>query len=323
MPRWLSERDVRAVLDAPLTTPALIDAMAEALARFSSGAIEQPVRTAIEIGARCFFAVMPAFDARRGILGCKLVSVVPPNGARGLPTHQAMIALFDAETGSLEAVLDGRYITEARTAAVSAVSLRQLARPDADVLAILGSGVQARSHLKAFRHVRQFRTVRAWSPTAEHLRRFADECGVEPAVSAEAAVRGAGVVVVATDSVSPVVESGWVAGGAHVVAIGACRPSQREIDVALVARAALFVDSKTAALVESGDIVQPIAEGRIDATHIRAELGQVIAGTAAGRRSAEEVTLFKSLGLAIEDLAAAALAWRGASSSGDGTVLEF
>ena len=124
MPRWLSERDVRQVLDMP----ALIDAMAEALARFSAGAVDQPVRTAIELRPRCFFGVMPAFDAGRGILGCKLVSVVPPNAARGLPTHQAVITLFDAETGSLEAVLDGRYITEARTAAVSAVSVRQLAR---------------------------------------------------------------------------------------------------------------------------------------------------------------------------------------------------
>ncbi len=319
MPRWLSEPDVRQVL----AMPALIDAMAEALARFSAGAVDQPVRTAIELRPRCFFGVMPAFDAGRGILGCKLVSVVPPNSARGLPTHQAVIALFDADTGSLEAAMDGRYITEARTAAVSAVSLQQLARPDADVLAILGSGVQARSHLEAFRHVHRFRQVRAWSPTAEHLRRFAAECGVEPALSAEAAVRGAGVVLTATDSVSPVLASAWVSAGAHVVAIGACRPSQREIDPALVARAALFVDSKAAALVESGDIVQPIAEGRIGAGHIRAELGQVVNGAAPGRRTAVEVTLFKSLGLAIEDLAAAALAWRRASNSNVGQTIDF
>ncbi len=311
MPRWLSERDVRQVLDMP----ALSDAMAEALARFSAGAVDQPVRTAIELRPRCFFGVMPAFDAGRGILGCKLVSVVPPNAARGLPTHQAVITLFDAETGSLEAVLDGRYITEARTAAVSAVSLRSLALPDADVLAILGSGVQARSHLEAFRHVRPFRQVRAWSPTAEHLRRFAAESGIEPALSAEAAVRGAGVVLLATDSVSPVLDSAWVADGAHVIAIGACRPSQREIDPALVARAALFVDSKAAALVESGDVAQSIAEGRIGVNHIRAELGQVVSGAVPGRRTAAEVTLFKSLGLAIEDLAAAALAWRSANTS--------
>jgi ornithine cyclodeaminase/alanine dehydrogenase-like protein (mu-crystallin family) len=317
MPLWLSERDVRQAL----AMPALIDAMEEALARFSAGAVAQPVRTAIELRPRCFFGVMPAFDADRGILGCKLVTVVPPNGARGLPTHQAAIALFDAETGSLEAVLDGRYITEARTAAVSAVSLRHLARPDADVLAILGSGVQARSHLEAFRHVRRFRQVRAWSPTAEHLRRFAEETGLEPADSAEAAVRGAGVVLAATDSVSPVLDSAWVADGAHVIAIGACRPSQRELDPALVARAALFVDSKAAALVESGDVVQPIAEGRIQAAHILAELGQVVSGAAPGRRGVEEVTLFKSWGLAIEDLAAAALAWRSAKAAGVGQNL--
>jgi ornithine cyclodeaminase/alanine dehydrogenase-like protein (mu-crystallin family) len=319
MPRWLSERDVRQAL----AMPALIDAMEEALVRFSAGAVDQPVRTAIELRPRCFFGVMPGFDAGRGILGCKLVSVLPPNAARGLPTHQAAIALFDAETGSLEAVLDGRYITEARTAAVSAVSLRHLARPDADVLAILGSGVQARSHLEAFRHIREFRHVRAWSPTADHLRRFADETGVEPASSAEAAVRGAAIVLVATDSVSPVLSSDWVADGAHVIAIGACRPSQREIDPALIARSALFVDSKTAALVESGDIVQPIAEGRITANHIRAELGQVVNGAAPGRRTAEEVTLFKSLGLAIEDLATAALVWSSARISGAGLMMDL
>jgi ornithine cyclodeaminase len=163
--------------------------------------------------------------------------------------------------------------------------------------------------------------VRAWSPTAEHLRRFADESGAEPAPSAEAAVRGAGVVLVATDSVSPVLDSAWVAQGAHVIAIGACRPSQCEIDPALVARAALFVDSKAAALVESGDVVQPIAEGRIQAAHILAELGQVVSGAAPGRRGVEEVTLFKSLGLAIEDLAAAALAWRSAKAAGVGQNL--
>jgi ornithine cyclodeaminase/alanine dehydrogenase-like protein (mu-crystallin family) len=235
-----------------------------------------------------------------------------------LPTHQAVIALFDAKTGSLEALLDGRYITEARTAAVSAVSLRHLARPDADVLAILGSGVQARSHLEAFRHLRPFRQIRAWSPTAEHLRRFATESGVDPAPSAEAAVREAGVVLLATDSVSPVLDSAWVADGAHVIAIGACRPSQREIDPALVVRAALFVDSQAAALVESGDVVQSIGEGRFHAGHIRAELGHVVRGASPGRRTAQEVTLFKSLGLAIEDLAAAALAWHGASISGAG-----
>jgi ornithine cyclodeaminase/alanine dehydrogenase-like protein (mu-crystallin family) len=201
--------------------------------------------------------------------------------------------------------------------------VRHLARPDADVLAILGSGVQARSHLEAFRHVRHFRQVRVWSPTAEHLRRFADESGAEPAPSAEAAVRGAGVVLVATDSVSPVLDSAWVAQGAHVIAIGACRPSQREIDPALVARSALFVDSRAAALLESGDIVQPIAEGRFDASHIRAELGQVVHGVAPGRRSAQEVTLFKSLGLAMEDLAAAALAWRSAQISGAGTTMDL
>ncbi len=318
MPLWLTESDVRAALQ-----PAeLIGAMEGALQALSDGEVNQPVRTALEIGDRSFFAVMPAFDGRRGILGAKLVSVAPANHARGIPTHLAAIALFDAVTGELLAVVDGRYITEVRTAAASAVSVRRLARADARVLAILGSGVQARSHLELLPMVREFAEIRVWSPTAAHRLKFALEApSVRATDSADEAVRGADVIVLATNAVTPAIDNRWVKDGAHVIALGACRVSQREIDPELLARAALFVDSRAAALAESGDVVQSIAEGRFGPEHIRAELGAVIAGRAPGRTSPEEVTVFKSLGQAIEDLVAADLAWRRASAGGRGIRL--
>jgi alanine dehydrogenase len=315
MALWLTERDVRAVL-SPIE---LIDVMERALTDFSAGRVAQPVRTAIEAAERSFFAVMPALYRAEGVMGAKLVTVFPGNAARGKHTHLAVIALFDPDDGELLAVLDGRYITEARTAAASAVSVRHLAREDAGVLAILGSGVQAASHFEALRTVRRFGETRVWSPTAAHRERFAAEReGVRDAASGEEAVRGADVVVVATSSVTPAIESAWVKDGAHVIAIGACRPSQREVDPALVARSTLVVDSRAAALVESGDVVQAIAEGRFGAEHVRAELGEIAGGSKAGRTSAREVTLFKSLGLAVEDVVAAAVAYRRACEKGLG-----
>jgi alanine dehydrogenase len=321
MPLWLSESDVRAVL-----SPAeLIDAMESALEALSSGRVVQPVRTAFEIGDRTFFALMPAFDREHAILGAKLVSVVPANFARGIPTHLAAISLFDPETGELAAVMDGRYITEVRTAAASAVSVRHMARADASVLAILGSGVQARSHLEALPLARKFTEIRAWSPTAEHLERFVAgaHIPVRAARTAEEAVRGADVVVLATNAVTPAIDHRWVRPGAHVIAMGACRPTQQEIDPALVAGAYLVVDSKDAALRESGDILLPIAQGLFTADHVRAELGEIVAGRKPGRPGAEEITLFKSLGQAIEDLVAADVAWRRARQAGRGVRVEL
>lgn len=319
VPLWLSEADVR----ASLTMPAVMGAMEAALAAFSTGRVVQPVRTAFELRERTFFGVMPAFLGEQAILGAKLVSVIPENAGRALPTHQASISLFDPDTGALIAVMDGRLITEMRTAAASALSVKYLARQSSSVLAILGSGVQARSHVEALALVIPFEDMRAWSPHAEHLEAFAEETGVRAAVSAEEAVRDADVVVVATSSVTPAITDAWVKWGAHVIAIGACRPSQREIDPGLVARARLVVDSRDAALQESGDIVQTIREGRMTVAHVQLELGEVIAGTKAGRQSEDGVTLFKSLGLAVEDLATAALAYRAASAAGRGVRVEL
>jgi ornithine cyclodeaminase/alanine dehydrogenase-like protein (mu-crystallin family) len=318
MALWLGEADVRALL----SLPELIGAMERALAAFSAGQVDQPVRTAIEVGDRTFFASMPAFDGGNGILGAKLVTVFPGNAARGLHTHLAAISLFDANTGELKAVMDGRYVTELRTAAASAVSVRHLASADAKTLAILGSGVQARSHLAALRLDREFREIRAWSPTEAHLREFA-QAPVWAAASAEEAVRGADVIVVATSAVTPAIANEWVSDGAHVIAIGACRPSQRELDPAFVARAALFTDSRAAVVKESGDVIQCVREGRFGEEHVRAEIGEVVNGSKLGRRSPEEVTLYKSLGLAIEDLTAAELVYRRACEAGRGITVEL
>ena len=318
MPLWLSESDVHHAL----AMDELIDAMETALAAFSSGRVIQPVRSVLEFRTGCFFGLMPACDPGGRLMGAKLVTVVPDNLSRGLPSHQAIIALFDATTAELLAVTDGRYITESRTAAVSAVSARHLARADAAVLAILGTGVQARSHLEALPLVRGFREIRVWSPNTGHVRAFVANAPrpLRAAASAEEAVRGADVVVLATSSTTPVIRSEWIAPGSHVIAVGACRPNHREMDGALLARATLVVDSRAAAMVEAGDILLAMAEGHITADRIHAELGEIVAKPSAG---SGEITIFKSLGLAIEDVVAAGLAYRSARSAGRGTQVQL
>jgi ornithine cyclodeaminase/alanine dehydrogenase-like protein (mu-crystallin family) len=317
MPLWLSEPDVRAAL--PMGE--LIDAMERALVAFSAGRVVQPVRTVMEIRDRSYFGLMPALDSDASLLGAKLVTVLLDNAASGLPSHQGVIVLFDAASGALLAVTDGRYITEARTAAVSAVSVRHMARPDARVLAIIGSGVQAHSHLEALPLVRDFREIRVWSPNAERLRQFAKGRDVIACDSAERAVRDAGVVVLATSSATPVIEDAWVAPGTHVIAVGACRPTQRETPPRLVARSLVVVDSRAAAMREAGDILLAIDDGLIGPGHIHAELGEVAAGVKPGREHAAQVTLFKSLGLAIEDVVSAGLAYRRALAAGSGMLV--
>jgi alanine dehydrogenase len=324
--RLLTEHHV-----ASLLPPAdLIPAMESALAQFSAGEVQQPVRTVLSIGPqKAYFGVMPAYVTAPPQMGAKLVTVFSDNLAKGLPSHLATILLFDPETGALAAVMDGRYITEARTAAVSAVSAKALARTDAARLAILGTGVQARSHLEALVEVRALADARVWSPQPRSRERFVSEMAGRVAVpvracdSAEAAVRDADIVVLVTSSPTPVVDDDWVAPGTHVISVGACRPDQREMAPALVARGRLVVDSRAAALVESGDIVQGMRDGRFDAAHVVAELGEVLLGRVEGRRGHDEVTIFKSLGMAVEDVAAADLVYRRAEERGTGTVLEL
>jgi alanine dehydrogenase len=278
----------------------LIPAMARAMADLSAGAVVQPVRVMMPVAEhRGFLGVMPAYG---GALGAKLVTFYPHN--QGIHTHHATILLFRPETGEPLAIIDGRLITEMRTAAVSAVATRLLARPDASVLALIGSGVQARSHLEALRLVRDLREVRVWSP--RNAAAFAERHGVRAAASAEDAVRGADVVVVATTSETPVLRGKWLAPGVHVNAVGAPRPTWRELDDDVLTQGRIYVESREAATRESGDV---IAAGRVFA-----EIGEVVAGTRPGRESAREITVFKSVGVAIEDVATADLVYRKASA---------
>jgi ornithine cyclodeaminase/alanine dehydrogenase-like protein (mu-crystallin family) len=281
-----------------LTYDTLIPAMARALAAFSSGQVTQPVRTIIGIPAHsAFYGVMPVADDT--MLGAKLVTVYP----RSVPTHKAVIQLFDATTGTPLAVLDGRLITEMRTAAVTAVATERLAPPNPRTLAILGSGVQARAHVAALRTILQFQHTRVWSRNAEHARRLADEVGGQ-ATSAEEAVRGADVVVTVTHSPTPVLRGEWLAERVLVNAVGAVGRTTRELDDACLS-GAVIVDSRAAAEQEAGDVL-------LAGATIYAELGEIVAGTrpapSAGR------IVFKSLGLAIEDMAAARLVYDAARS---------
>lgn len=324
MPILLTEANVKALL----TMDDLIPAMSRALADFSARKVQQPLRTVLTIGEQqAFYGVMPAYLPGTPALGTKLVTVFGGNPARGLTTHLATIVLLDPETGALIALMDGRYITEARTAAVSAVSVQHLAGKDAGVLAILGTGVQARSHLEAIGRVRTLQEIRVWSRTSANVDMFIRDMQphvdgtLRKAGSAQEAVRNASIVALATASKEPVVHDEWIADGTHICAVGACRPAEREMEGALIARADLYVDSREAALAEAGDIVLPIKEGLIDANHIKAELGEVTGGIVSARASASRVTIFKSLGMAVEDVAAAHLVYQRAMARGVGQVI--
>ena len=280
-----------------LSMEEVIPAMERALADFSSGTVVQPVRTMVPVAEhQGFLGLMPAYTG--SALGAKLVAFYPRN--TDMPTHHATILLFKPETGEPLVAMDGRLITEVRTAAVSAVATDRLAKADASVLAIIGSGVQARSHLEALRLVRRFEEVRVWSP--RHAEEFARQFeGVRATSSAEEAVRGADVVVTATTSKTPVLFGEWLSPGTHVNAIGGLAP-WRELDDEALRRSRVYVDSREAAMKESGDVIA--------AGEIFSEVGEVVSGAKPGRQSDEEVTLFKSLGLAVEDVATAELVYR-------------
>src|SRR5437016_3062928 len=295
-PLFLDEEQVR----GHLRMADLIPAMEKALIDFSAGKVTQPVRSVINIDPPGgFLGLMPALTPDG--LGLKAVTFYPSNAERGIPTHMATIFLVDPETGTPLAIMDGRLITEMRTAAVSAAATKLLARTDARILAILGSGVQARSHVEALQLVRHFEEIRVWGPTREHAERFAKEIGAT-AMLAEDAVRGADVVVTATNSKTAVLKGAWLKSGCHVNAVGACRPDWRELDDEAMTNV-LFVDSREAAMKESGDVILSGAE-------IYAELGEVLAGKVPSRTN--EITIFKSLGMAVEDIAASLLVYRSA-----------
>lgn len=288
---FLHENDVRPLL----SLEDLIPAMERALIDFSAGSVIQPLRRIIPV---------PQHDGRMGsmpavygdIMGAKLVNVYPENRLRGLPTHQALIVLFRADTGETLAVMDGRLITELRTAAVTAVAVRLLSPATATRLAIFGSGVQARAHYRALSLVRKFDDVRIWSRNARNAQVLADEIGGK-SVSAEEAARDADVIVTVTNSAEPILRGAWLKEGALVAAVGAVGPLRREVDSETM-RGTVIVDSREAALAESGDVLLADAD-------IYAELGELLGGTTPTRQA--KLTVFKSLGLAVEDLAAAKL----------------
>jgi ornithine cyclodeaminase/alanine dehydrogenase-like protein (mu-crystallin family) len=293
-PLFLNEEQVR----EHLRMADLIPAMEKALIDFSEGKVTQPVRSVINVDPPGgFLGLMPALTPEG--LGLKAVTFYPSNAELGIPTHMATIFLVDPRTGRPLAIMDGRLITEMRTAAVSAAATKLLAVPDSKILAILGSGVQARSHVEALRLVRRFEEVRVWSPTKAHARQLAEEIG-GTAVSAEEAVRGADVVVTVTNSKTPVLKGSWLKPGCHVNAIGACRPDWRELDDEAMANT-VFVDSREGALKESGDLILSRAK-------IYTELGKALTGKILSH--ADETTIFKSLGMAVEDIAAATLVYR-------------
>lgn len=293
---FLDEHQVRAHLE----WDALIAAMERALIDFSAGRVQQPVRRFLTVERyEGFFGVMPAVSET--VMGIKLVTFYPNNAARGLPTHLALIQLFDPETGESLALIDGRLITEMRTAAVSAAATKVLAAPDARVLAILGSGVQARAHVEALRRVRDFDEIRVWGRTPEHADRFAREVGART-MSAEDAVRGADVIVTATAATEPILRGAWLKAGTHVNAVGWRGHTSRELDDAVMANV-VVVESREAALDQCGDVILSGAE-------IHAELGEILAGDKPAR--ANETTIFDSVGIAVEDLAAARLVYEAA-----------
>ena len=335
-----------AEVDGLLPPGECADAMRDALAARARGEVYQPLRMVIRPdGAAGLMALMPCYlpgpEAGPGApagpggpdpaggYGLKAICIVPGNPARGLDAHQGVVLLSSPQTGEPLAIVNASAVTAIRTAAVSAVATALLARADATELAIIGTGVQARSHLRAISAARPLTRIRVTGRDEARSRRFAEQMRAHTAVpllacrSAAEAVDGAGIVVTATNSAEPVLRREWLAPGAHINAVGACVPQTRELDTATMAAAALFADSRESVLAESGDFRLAAADGAIGPDHIRAEIGEVLTGRAPGRADDDEVTVFESLGLAVEDLAAAALAYRKAAGLATGAWVEF
>ncbi len=320
----LNQADIRELL----SMRDCIGVMEDALSGLARGEAMLPLRSIIRLpDQKSFFAMMPAV-ATAGI-GVKVLTVYPGNHGTPYDSHQGAVLLFDPEFGSLAAVLDATAITGIRTAAVSAVATKLLARPDARTLAIIGSGVQARMHLEAIPLVRDIKRVNIWSRNPDNARalaaygaeRFGIACDVFPSV--EACVRDADVVCTVTLSLEPVLRGAWLRAGTHVNAVGTATPNAREVDTEAVARSRLYVDRRESGLKEPGDILIPITEGAITADHLVGEIGEILIGRVPGRRTTDEMTLFKSLGLAIEDLAAAKFVADRARERGIGTNVEL
>ncbi len=322
----ISQPEVRKLL--PMD--ACIDLMAEALATLSRGDAINPLRTGIRLPNNLgILGMMPGYMERPKALGLKVVAVFPGNHGTEYYSHQGVVVLFDAEHGVPLAIVDASEITAIRTAATTGVATRLLAREEATDLAILGSGVQARTHLEAMRVVRNIERVRVYSPNRGHRERFATEEGqrhgisVIATASAQEAIDGAEIVCTTTSSGDPVLKGEWIASGCHVNAVGSSVRFARELDTAAVVRSRLFVDRRESTVNEAGDFLFPRKEGAIDDDHIVGEIGDILLGDLAGRQSPDEITLFKSLGLAVEDLAAAHYVYKRAEAEGIGTAVDL
>ena len=316
----LSDADVRELLDME----SCVSAMEAALAALARDELSMPLRFVVRPPGEALLGLMPAHRAgSEPLFSLKEIVVAPANGARGLDPHQGAVLLHDGDTGVLHAVLNASAITEIRTAAVSAVATKLLARPGARRVAILGAGVQARSHAHAMRTVVHDPELRIWSRTPAHAEALALESHAVVCASIEEALDGADVVCTCTASREPIVRRAWLAPGTHVNAVGSSVPSARELESDVVAEAALFVDRRESTLNESGDYLRAVEETGIGPDHIRAELGELLVGTDPGRGGADELTVFKSLGLAVEDLAAASLCVERARERGVGVEVPF
>ena len=318
----LTQSEVERLLDME----GCIESMADVLEALARGELYQPLRSiAFPPGETSGMGLMPAHRAGAApAYALKTICLFPDNPTRGLDAHQGTVTLFSGETGEVRALMNASAITAIRTAAVSGVATRLLAREDARELAILGSGVQGRSHIEAMRAVRPFERIRIASRTLANAQALAAETGAEAVETAEEAVRGADVVVTATNSSEPVLNREWLKPGAHVNAVGSSIRTTRELDTATIAACSLFVDRRESTVNEAGDYLMPLEEGAIPGPeHIRAELGEILAGEHPGRTSPDELTVFKSLGLAVEDLAAAEYVVRRAAETGTGTTVEF
>ena len=317
----LSEHDVRRLLDME----SCIEAMAEVLASLARGELYQPLRSiARPPGSDNLLGLMPAYrGGAQSAFALKEIVVAPANPARGLDTHMGGVLLHDGETGELIAILNASPVTEIRTAAVSAVATRALARPDAQRVAILGAGAQARGHVHAMCAVLDDPEIRIWSRNLDAAERLAGEVGATVSPSVDAALFGAEVVCTTTAAVEPVVEKRWLARGAHVNAVGSCFPAARELDTETVAHSSFFTDRRESCLNEAGDYILAAGEGAVGPDHIKAELGEVLAGMHPGREHEDELTVFESLGIAVEDLASAELVVRRALEQGVGSEVDF
>lgn len=326
MALWLTRQDVEKVL----TMPEAIDVVEEAFRRLATGDVLMPQRVGIGVEKYGGWgAVMPAYvGGTVDGLGLKVVTLYRDNPARAkLPAILATIVLLDPHTGALQAVMDGAYITAMRTGAVSGVATRYMARPDASRVAVFGAGVQARTQLQAMAAVRPVRQVWVVDPLPGAAERFARDLGaqlgisVEPCAEAQTAIESADIIVTASTAQQPILNGDWLKPGQHVNGIGSHAPKARELDTRTVQRARIVADQRSACLAEAGDIMIPIQEGAITQDHLYAELGEVVTGAKPGRLEPEDITLFKSVGLAIQDVSVAMHVWKKALAAGIGQEL--